>query len=79
MARLIARGGKEEGDFPTSEGKERKGDLYIIRTYGDSNNSRAISLPHLTHAHCTEMVLGFPLSNSRLPFRFYSISYTGGA
>ncbi len=28
-ARLIARGGKEEGDFSTSEGKERKGDLYL--------------------------------------------------
>ena len=58
VARLIARGGKEE------EGREWG--------FVDSNNSRAISLPHLTMHIDSEIVLKFISCNSELQLRVSS-------
>ncbi len=78
MARLIARGGKEEGRSLNARREKGKGDLYIERTYVDSNNSRAISLPHLTVSINSDMVLGSPFVILGFVFGFHSMRYIIG-
>ena len=60
---------KKKDNFPTSEREERKRDWYIEETYVDSNNSKAISLSHLTTNIKVTLLLQFPSRVSRLvPF-----------